>query len=212
MSRSLPPDIEPFPGAQEQPSDSRTPCCAWKGCAHRGEFRAPKDRKLQEHYLFCLDHVRAYNAQWDFHNGLTPTQMEAELRDTSTWGRPTWKLGTLGAGLRPGQKPPEGWKGRYKMNDPMNLGAGTGFDPQRRKREEAERRRKINPKGAAEETRALKILELAHPFTLDALQRRYKALAKKHHPDANGGSAEAETRMKQINAAYRTLKALLAAA
>ena len=212
MSRAIPPDVQPFPGAQEQSSGSRAPCCAWKGCTHLGQFRAPKNRDLREHYIFCLEHVRAYNAQWDFHNGMTPEQMEAELRDSTTWGRPTWKLGTLGAGLRPGQKAPPGWNGRFKVHDPLDLGAGTDFDPQRRRREEADRRRRVNPKGAAEETRALKILELAHPFTLDALQRRYKALAKKHHPDANGGSAEAENRMKLINAAYRTLKALLAVA
>ncbi|TAL04740.1 MAG: hypothetical protein EPO08_00485, partial [Rhodospirillaceae bacterium] len=52
---------------------------------------------------------------------------------------------------------------------------------------------------------------LALPLTLEALRRRYKALVKKYHPDANGGSAEAETRMKRINAAYQTLRAILAA-
>ena len=35
-------------------------------------------------------------------------------------------------------------------------------------------------------------------------------VVKKHHPDANGGSAEAETRMKIINEAYQTLRASLA--
>ncbi len=55
----------------------------------------------------------------------------------------------------------------------------------------------------------LAVPKWSRPFTLDALQRHYKALAKKHHPDANGGSVEAETKMKLINAAYRTLKAIL---
>jgi len=44
------------------------------------------------------------------------------------------------------------------------------------------------------------------------LKRRYKALVKKHHPDANGGSRDAERRMQTINAAYATLKARLKAA
>jgi hypothetical protein len=207
MSRPLPPEIEPFPGAQEQVS-GHVCRCAWKGCAALGQFRAPKDRSLREHYLFCLEHVRAYNAQWDFHQGMSPSQMEQELRSSATWGRPTWKLGSLGslgARLRPGQKP--GWS--FRVRDPLDLGADTEFDP-RRKREHTERIRAAD--GSAEEARALKVLDLAPPLTLDVLTRRYKAMAKKHHPDANGGAPEAETRMKLINAAYRTLKAVLAAA
>ncbi len=49
-------------------------------------------------------------------------------------------------------------------------------------------------------------------MSLEALKERYKALVKIHHPDANGGSAEAEDRMKVINEAYQTLRAGLAAA
>lgn len=200
MSRPTPPHIEPFPGPQEQ-EQGRAPRCAWKGCTHLGEFRAPKDRALREHYLFCLEHVRAYNAQWDFHNGMTPSQMEAELRSSATWGRPTWKLGSLGGGR------PNGWSAQFRVRDPLDLGAGTAFDARERQRERTAHLRK--PDAAAEETRALKVLDLSPPLTLEDLQRRYKALAKKHHPDANGGSAEAETRMKLINAAYRTLKTVL---
>jgi DnaJ-domain-containing protein 1 len=116
----------------------------------------------------------------------------------------------LGAGLRPGQKPPPGWKGGFRVNDPLDLGANTAFDKRQRERAEADRRRS-KPGAAADEDRALKVLELSHPFTMETLQRRYKALAKRHHPDANGGSIEAETKMKLINAAYRTLKAIVAA-
>jgi len=156
--------------------------------------------------MFCLDHVRAYNAQWDFHRGLSPTEIEVELRDSSTWGRPTWKLGTLGGGRSAGRKP---WSGRFRVDDPMDLGAGTDFDPKRRHEEEARLKRAGS---GTEEARALKLMGLALPLTFDALRRRYKMLVKKYHPDANGGSVEAETRMKRINAAYQTLRASLAAA
>jgi hypothetical protein len=200
MRRCLPPDVEPFPGAQE-PGSSH--CCAWKGCTHLGEFRAPKDRDLREHYLFCLPHVRAYNAQWDFHQGLNPIQLEAALRESTTWGRPTWKLGTLGAGTRPGMRTARGWTGKFRVDDPFGLGADTAFDEQRKTQ---------RPPTSEPETQALKVLDLSYPITLEALRRRYKDLAKKHHPDANGGSVEAETRMKVINAAYRTLRAALSAA
>ena len=46
-------------------------CCAWAGCADKGEYRAPKDRTLTDYLMLCLEHVREYNAQWNFHAGLS---------------------------------------------------------------------------------------------------------------------------------------------
>jgi curved DNA-binding protein CbpA len=39
------------------------------------------------------------------------------------------------------------------------------------------------------------------------VKSRYKELVKIHHPDANGGAREAEEKLKEINAAYSTLRA-----
>ena len=43
------------------------------------------------------------------------------------------------------------------------------------------------------------------PVTRDAVKARYKALVKRHHPDANGGDKESEERLKVINQAYSAL-------
>ena len=50
-------------------------------------------------------------------------------------------------------------------------------------------------------------LGLPWPVSLDDLKTRYKALAKRHHPDANGGDRAAEERLKTINLAYAALRA-----
>jgi len=39
------------------------------------------------------------------------------------------------------------------------------------------------------------------------VKSRYKELVKLHHPEANGGAREAEEKIKEINAAYSTLRA-----
>ena len=70
------------------------------GCGAPGEYRAPKSRcQLNEYWWFCLDHVRAYNAAWDFYKGMTPGEIEAQLRADTSWQRPSWPLGHLGARL-----------------------------------------------------------------------------------------------------------------
>ena len=40
-----------------------------KGCNKPGEYRAPKNRGLKEYYWFCLEHVQAYNAKWNYYEG-----------------------------------------------------------------------------------------------------------------------------------------------
>jgi DnaJ-domain-containing protein 1 len=57
----------------------------------------------------------------------------------------------------------------------------------------------------------LTALGLAWPTTLDQVKARYKDLAKRHHPDANGGDRAAEERLKVINLAYSALRTRLAA-
>ena len=59
------------------------------------------------------------------------------------------------------------------------------------------------------EGKALGVMNLSYPFTRKELKLRYIGLAKKYHPDMNGGSREAEERLKKINRAYEMLKKLV---
>jgi hypothetical protein len=161
-------------------------------CAEAGEYRAPKSRAtLQDYWWFCLEHVRAYNAAWDFYKGMTPGQIEAQLRADTSWQRPTWPLGRLG---------PTAF-GDDALLDPL---AALG----------AARMQRGKPKPPADTTPAelrepLSTLGLQWPLTMDMLKTRYKTLAKRHHPDANGGDRAAEERLKVINLAYAALRAHL---
>jgi len=55
------------------------------------------------------------------------------------------------------------------------------------------------------------ILGLQRTADEAAIRAAYRKLAKKHHPDANGGAAEKEDLIKAINIAYSTLKNFLPA-
>ena len=58
---------------------------------------------------------------------------------------------------------------------------------------------------------ALDVLGLDWPLDQARLRERYKELAKRYHPDANGGDREAEDKLKDVNRAYSLLRQRLAA-
>jgi DnaJ domain len=161
-----------------------TRLCDHPGCAASGDYRAPRSRdRLRQFYWFCLDHVRAYNAQWNYYAGMSAAEIEAEIRNDTVWQRPTWPLG-----------------GRFGVFRSRVRDFGMfGFE------EEDERSARKRP--LTEEEQALVVFDLTPPITFAGLKSRYKELVKLHHPDAHGGDKAAEERLKVIIRAYATLKA-----
>jgi DnaJ-domain-containing protein 1 len=182
----------PRPRANAPDPDAPGCLCEMPGCAAAGGYRAPKSRdSLNDYWWFCLDHVRDYNARWDFYKGMTPGQIEAQLRLDTGWQRPTWPLGRLGGRMLDADA----------LEDTLDLlGARHG-------------RRAASPHAAApaELREPLVTLGLDWPTTIETVKTRYKALAKLHHPDANGGDRSAEERLKLINLAYAALRTRLVA-
>lgn len=167
--------------------------CDMPGCCAAGEYRAPKSRTtLNEYWWFCLEHVRAYNASWDFYKGMTPGQIEQQMRLDTGWQRPTWPLGRIG----PGSFDEE------QIHDPLHILAAARVKRGSAQREAAAR-------APNELVEPLATLGLTWPVTLPVVKARYKELAKIHHPDANGGDRDAEERLKTINLAYAALRSKL---
>ena len=68
--------------------------CQWKGCDAKGTHRAPMGRRREGHFfLFCVDHVRAYNANYNYFDGMSDGDVAAFQKDALTGHRPTWKTG-----------------------------------------------------------------------------------------------------------------------
>ena len=168
-------------GREPDDAEAARPC-AWEGCGARGDYRAPKSRDaLRDFHWFCLPHVRLYNAAWSYFDGLDAGQIEAIRRRDATWHRPTWPFGACAR--------PRAANGRDSAFDPA--------DPPRAK---------PPPPPSPARRRALASLGLAGDPSPREVKARYKALAKRHHPDANGGCKRAEERLKTINEAYGLLR------
>ncbi|NNM55807.1 J domain-containing protein [Acidocella sp.] len=174
----------PDPSAPGQACDS-------PGCPHEGEYRAPKSRAgSRDFHWFCLDHVREFNASWDYYKGMSAEEIEAQLRADTSWQRPSWPLGRLGQTSR--------------MDETLEaelhafaFGARPKPAP--------------NPGVPADIREALSVLNLTWPVTLATVKAKYKELAKRHHPDSNNGDKHSEEMLKSINLAYAALRGKLAA-
>ena len=156
-----------------------------------GEFRAPKDRSLSDHYWFCQDHVREYNKAWNFFEGMADTEVQEHMINALYGDRPTWKYGINGENANFEDLYTKAWQ--TYTGDDETPGSQNGFNNQ-------------PIQNNTPEYEALAIMGLEPPITLDAIKVRYKKLAKKHHPDLNKGCTKSEELLKQINMAYTILK------
>jgi hypothetical protein len=181
--------------AQRKPREEPRPAarrCDAPGCTAEGTYRAPMGRLREGQYLcFCLDHVREYNASYNYFNGMNDTDVARYMKDATIGHRPTWTMGTRrGAkGFREEGQPTE---------DPLGLYRGGVRRPQAQKRE---------PRYSPVTMRAFDALGLDETAGAEAIRNRYKELVKRLHPDANGGDRSREEKLREIIHAYKTLKA-----
>ncbi|OUJ00997.1 J domain-containing protein [Acetobacter cibinongensis] len=175
--------------------DAPQRCCDMPECTKSAGYRAPRSREtLNQYYWFCLEHVREYNARWDYYKGMSPGQIEAHLRADIAWDRPSWAFGQSAAQAK-----------RKTFNEEEILDP---LDILGRSREaRAERKRQAAAPRAPEGLRdSLATLGLDWPVTLDVAKARYRELARKHHPDTNNGDRKAEERLKVINVAFTIVR------
>lgn len=179
-------------GALDRVDESAAPRrCDYPSCDQEGAYRAPKSRAtLREYYWFCLDHVRRYNAAWDYFADMSQAEIEAFQRNNSFGHRPTWRFGMHGRGRGAGGSDVDDYG---LMPEDLGIFACNGGDGQAQ--------RPFKPG----ELQALALLNLEAPVALKEIKDRYKELVKRHHPDTNGGDRTAEERLKKIIQAYTHL-------
>lgn len=200
-----------------RPEDLTDRTCDWPDCAAPAPYKAPRSRDaLNSYYHFCLEHVRDYNAKWNYYAGMSEDEVEADRRRDTTWARPTWKLGSNSGGRAGGKSASGDWQDHVHdpfgfMDDEDDGGAAGRADGRANGRAGGQHRANTKQDGLeAKIIEALSVLDLTPPVTAKDLRQRYKQLVKRYHPDVNGGDKTAEEVFKRITAAYETLRETLA--
>jgi hypothetical protein len=140
---------------------------------------------------FCLDHVRAFNAGYDYFAGMSSDEISEAQSPVHGWEsesrafRPT-------AGI---DAPPR-WS---DYADPLEAISA-------RARARMPSARQDGRMVTAEERRALDVLALPINSDRRALRTRYSELVRKYHPDRNGGDRSFEVRLQAVVEAYQMLK------
>ena len=166
--------------------------CEHEGCEEPGQYRAPKSPdNLDDFFWFCRDHVREYNLKWNFFDGTTEAEMEAQLDRDRVWDRPTKpfrKSVEERAWARLGIEDPHQVLGQNATRNPGSGGNGMN--------------RKLPPT----ERRAIEILDARDGWTKAEIRKAYKALIKVLHPDMNGGDRSDEDRLQEVVWAWDQIK------
>lgn len=190
------------PRRAEKPAEE-APACAWEGCTEPGLHRAPKGHRAEgQYHNFCMEHVRHYNAAFNFFAGMNPDEIEASIHRKpadAPKARSRFSLGGNGTAYRPGTSRPRE-DGTRRFSDPLNIFARYNWSQSKNPRRE-----RVAPLHELDR-RAFEMLGFDKAVPSDEIKRAYKALVKIHHPDANGGDTSSEERLRAIISAYTHLK------
>ncbi|CAN7498423.1 hypothetical protein J2Y55_000545 [Bosea sp. BE125] len=187
------------PSEAEAVEESDAPRCDHAGCSRVGEFRAPQGRGREgKFFLFCMEHVKAYNATYNYFAGMDDEALAAYAKQEEIGHRPTWKLGVNSKAARMAQRGRVAGGGEADVQDGFNI-----FGSRR-----AQEAANPEPRVGVVARKALEALNLDITADSAAIKARYKELVKRFHPDANGGDRSREGTLQEILKAYQQLKSV----
>ncbi len=176
--------------------------CEAPGCEEAGEFRAPGNRPAGfdgpgEWRYFCLEHVRAFNAGYDFFEGMNAEEILDAQHPVAGWARQTRAF-----------KPDAGIDGVPRwadFDDPLDAIGARAANIRSRAAGRASAMRQ-QARFTPHEQEALSVMGLGNDADMPTLRRRYTALLRRYHPDRNGGDRSQEGKLQTVIEAYQRLR------
>tara|TARA_B100001750_G_C15275846_1_gene479928 strand:- start:107 stop:625 length:519 start_codon:yes stop_codon:yes gene_type:complete len=165
--------------------------CEWYNCNENGDFKAPLERDNSKNYRWlCKEHIKSFNKNWNYFDGMNQEEIESFIKSDVTWHRPTQKFGSADNFFS------ILWNNA--LNDKFNFFKKDGDI------------NKLNEKKLSERDKdAFRIMDLELNASWPIIQKKFKSLVKKFHPDKNAGNKQFEDKLKKITLAYSHLKIIM---
>lgn len=144
----------------------------------------------------CLNHVREFNAGYDWFEGMSAEEIYAAQAPGAGWRTES-----------PSFRPTAGVDGMPRwsdFDDPLDAIASRANGIKSRARREAELA--MDGRFSREEAQALETMGLGLDVDLKRLRKRYSELVRRFHPDRNGGDRSHEVRLGKVVEAYQLLR------
>ena len=165
--------------------------CEWDNCKESGEFKAPLEKDNSRKYRWlCEEHIKLFNKNWNYFDGMCQNEIEDFLKSDLTWHRPTQKFGSSDNFFNILWNNALNDKFVFFRQEKITNGLGD---------------RKLNEK----DKDAFIIMGLELNANWPTIQKKFKTLVKKFHPDRNAGNKKFEDKLKKITLAYSHLKLIM---
>ena len=162
--------------------------CEWNNCKESGQFKAPLEKDNSRNYRWlCEKHIKLFNKNWNYFEGMCQNEIEDFLKSDLTWHRPTQRFGSSDNFFN------ILWNNA--LNDKFNF-----F------RQEKNINSLNDGKLSEKDKDAFRMMGLELNVDWPIVQKKFKTLVKKFHPDSNSGNKLFEDKLKKITLAYSHLK------
>ena len=162
--------------------------CEWSNCKEDGKFKAPTERdNIRNFKLLCETHIKLFNKSWNYFDGMSQCEIESFIKSDLTWHRPTQTFGSSDNFFS------------ILWNNALN-------DKFKIFKNDNTRYINNSRKLCEKDKDAFRIMGLRFNDDWSIVQKKFKTLVKKFHPDKHSGSRKYENKLKKITLAYSHLK------
>ena len=162
--------------------------CDWNNCSEEGSYKAPIEKDNSKKFrLLCLIHVKEFNKNWNYFQGMNDNQIYDFIKSDMTWHKPTQSFSSSDNFFTIlWNNALKDELNKYKLNGKFDHISNFKFNQN--------------------DLKAFSILGLSVGLKWEKIQEKFKKLVKKFHPDMNSGNKKYEDKLKVITLAYTQLK------
>ena len=162
--------------------------CDWNNCSEEGSYKAPIEKDNSKKFrLLCLIHVKEFNKNWNYFQGMNDNQIYDFIKSDMTWHKPTQSFSSSDNFFTIlWNNALKDELNKYKLNGKFDQISNFKFNHN--------------------DLKAFSILGLSVGLKWEKIQEKFKKLVKKFHPDMNSGNKKYEDKLKVITLAYTQLK------